>query len=115
MPHTPNADHATQPAATALPDPSIVLCTVSVDDDRRGFALAFERTPAGDHCAVDLAGPAVAHVDYLARGPGASLALRDPHALYALRDVLGRLIAEAEAAGLLTPAWADASTSGDRA
>ena len=102
-------------APAPLPEPPIVLRSVLVDDDHREFALEFERTPAGDYCALEIAGRAVTRVGTLAGRPGASLSLRDPQALYALRDVLGQLITEAEAAGLLVPAWADALPPGDRA
>ena len=99
---------APQLPPVARREPPIVLRSVMVSDDHAALEATFERTPDGTHCAVEVTGPAIRDVNTLVGRPGASLTLRDARTLYALHAALGVLITEAEAAGLLTPAWAAA-------
>lgn len=91
-------------AAAAVREPPIVLRSVMVDEGAVDLDLTFELTADGTHCALSIAGRAVADVSTLAGNRGVSIGLAQPATLYALRDLLGVLVTEAEAAGLLAPA-----------
>jgi len=106
---------APQLPPVARRDPPVVLRSVMVSDDHAALEATLERSPDGAHAAVELTGPAIVGVDTLVGRPGASLALRDLRTVYALHELLGVLITEAEAAGLLTPAWVGTPPPGDAA